>query len=85
MLFGIPRTLNTFYTLAKAIPDDESIDREVIRADVTNPLDPQLVERGLKYFENIYRKDMPAIFEPMDRLFPDIRKSQIGSSTHQGH
>ncbi len=71
LLFGIPRALNAFYALAKVIPDAESVDHEVVRADVVNPLD--LTDRGLDYFKNIYREDMPAIFEPMDRLFPDLR------------
>lgn len=78
-LFGVPRALNTFYALAKVIPDEESVDREVVRADVTNPLAAELVDRGLDYFENIYRKDMPLIFEPMDRLFPDLRMCRLNS------
>lgn len=72
LLFGIPRALNAFYALAKVITDPESVDQEVVRTDVVNPLD--LTARGLAYFENIYRQDMPAILEPMDRLFPDLRK-----------
>lgn len=72
LLFGIPRALNSFYALAKVIPDQESIDKDVVRSDVVNPLD--LTDRGLSYFENIYRQDMPSILEPMDRLFPDLSK-----------
>lgn len=73
LLFGIPRALNVFYALAKVLPDAESIDREVVRKELGNPLSEETVQRGLDYFENIYRKDMPAILEPMDRLFPDLR------------
>jgi hypothetical protein len=75
MLFGIPRALNVFYPLAKIITDSESIDREVVRESVTNPLD--LTDRGLKYFENIYRQDTAAFLEPYDQLFPDLRKSSV--------
>lgn len=86
LLFGIPRALNAFYALVKVIEDEDSVDREVVRANVTNPLD--LTERGLEYFKNIYREDVPTIFEPMDRLFPDLRelKTEIahssGTQTH---
>lgn len=75
LLFGIPRTLNAFYALVKVLPKDdgeESVDTEIVRKEIANPLDAKVVERGLSYFENIYRKDMPAILEPMDRLFPDL-------------
>lgn len=75
LLFGIPRALNSFYALEKVIPDEQSIDKDVVRLDVENPLD--LTDRGLSYFENIYKQDMPAILEPMDRLFPDLRMSSF--------
>ncbi|RDW63398.1 hypothetical protein BP6252_10943 [Coleophoma cylindrospora] len=71
LLFGIPRVLNSFYALARVIGDEESVDKEIVRSDLKNPLD--LTERGMKYFENIYRNDMPAMLEPADRLFPDLR------------
>jgi hypothetical protein len=74
LVFGIPRVLNAFNALAKVIPDEESVDREVVRANVTNPFD--LTARGLTYFENLYGKDMSALLEPMERLFPDLRKQK---------
>lgn len=80
MLHGVPRSLNTFYPLATVILDEDSVDDEGIgisREASAEIVDVEVVERGLKYFENIYRGDMVPILEPMDRLFPGLRRFSL--------
>lgn len=69
MLFGVPRMLNSFYPLAKAIPGEEYIDPVDVREGVTNPMD--LADRGLKVFRNVYRDETDGILEPY-RIAPEL-------------
>ncbi|GAB7356843.1 hypothetical protein MBLNU459_g7717t1 [Dothideomycetes sp. NU459] len=83
-LYGIPRLLNAFYPLAKAVgADDEMLALEdgapvlSLRQSESyrNMLDH--TERGMKYFRNIYREETDAILEPMYRLAPDIKQFSV--------
>jgi hypothetical protein len=69
MLFGVPRMLNSFYPLAKAIPGEEYVDPVDVREGVTNPMD--LADRGLKVFRNVYRDETDGILEPY-RIAPEL-------------
>jgi hypothetical protein len=69
MLYGVPRMLNAFYPLSKAIPGKEYIDLENVRASVKNPFDT--IPRGMKLFRNIYRDETDELLAPYD-IAPEL-------------
>ncbi|KAJ5646850.1 hypothetical protein N7490_003222 [Penicillium lividum] len=48
---------------------------EVYKAAIANTTTAQ--ERGLKYFQNIYRDDMDKLFAPMHKYAPDIKQLSV--------
>jgi hypothetical protein len=74
LLYGIPKMLNVFYPLMKAVPGEEYIDTENIRADITNPLDT--ADRGMKLFHHVYRDEAPGALEPY-KYTPALSKHSL--------
>lgn len=83
-LYGIPRLLNAFYPLAKAVGSDTEMLALEDGAPVLslrqaesyrNMLDH--TDRGIAYFRNIYRDDTDPILAPMFQLAPDISESDV--------
>lgn len=72
----MPRLLNAFFPLVKAIPDEDSVDHEVVRKDVKNPFD--LTEQGARYMKDVFgESDMEAFIATMAKFWPDLRKPHI--------
>ena len=69
MLYGIPKMLNAFYPLAKAIPGPEYVDHENPRGSIINPFD--CTQRGLDLFRNVYREDADSALEPY-KIAPEL-------------
>jgi hypothetical protein len=71
--YGLPKALNGFFPLIKAIPDDESVDTEVVRKDIKNPLD--MKERGEQYMKQVFGPaDLDTMWGTLDKYFPDLRE-----------
>ncbi|KGO52233.1 hypothetical protein PEX1_032880 [Penicillium expansum] len=81
MLYGVPRLLNSFYPLVSYVEKEGLLEGTSpepvldVRKNMANPFDLQ--ERGLKYFQNIYRDDMDKIFAPMHKFAPDIKQLSV--------
>ncbi|KAH7162098.1 hypothetical protein B0J13DRAFT_632930 [Dactylonectria estremocensis] len=71
IIFGIPRVINAFRALIKAIPSPESNETSSIRNHITFPADTN--ERGLEYMRNIFRADLGPFLGTMDKHWPDLR------------
>ncbi|KAH7170018.1 hypothetical protein EDB81DRAFT_708165, partial [Dactylonectria macrodidyma] len=71
IIFGIPRVINAFRALVKAIPSPESNETSSIRNHITAPAG--MDDRGLKYMRNIFRADLDPFLGTMDKHWPDLR------------
>ncbi|KAH7024007.1 hypothetical protein EDB80DRAFT_808183 [Ilyonectria destructans] len=71
IIYGIPRVINAFRALVKAIPSPESNETSSIRNTITVPTDTD--ERGLEYMRNIFRADLDPFLGTMDKYWPDLR------------
>jgi hypothetical protein len=73
VIMSVPRLLNAFFPLVKAIPDEDSVDYEVVRKYIKNPFD--LTERGSNYMKDVFgASDMEAFIATMAKFWPDLRK-----------
>jgi hypothetical protein len=74
-IISVPRLLNSFFPLVKAIPDEESMDNVHVRKDVRNQYD-HLTERGAQYMKDVFGKgDMEGFIATMLKFWPDLRKT----------
>lgn len=71
IIYGIPRVINAFRALIKALPSPESNEIESTRLHIERPA--TLDERGINYMSNIFRADMNPFLETMDKFWPDLR------------
>lgn len=71
IIYGIPRVINAFRSLIKAIPSTESNETSSIRNYIKVPSDTD--GRGLTYMRNIFRADLDPFLEGMDKYWPDLR------------
>lgn len=71
MIYGIPRVINAFRALIKALPSPESNDTSSIRNHIQVPATTN--ERGEAYMRNIFRADLDPFLESMDTHWPDLR------------
>lgn len=62
------------FPLFKTIPDEESVDKEVVRKDIDKVGD--LYERGVQSFQGLFGKpDTDSLVERCTQYWPDLRKS----------
>ncbi|KAJ3536019.1 hypothetical protein NM208_g6899 [Fusarium decemcellulare] len=71
IIYGIPRVINAFRALIKALPSDESNDTSSIRNHITVPAETD--DRGIAYMRNIFRADLDPFLGSMDKHWPDLR------------
>ncbi|KAH6898113.1 hypothetical protein B0T10DRAFT_577613 [Thelonectria olida] len=71
IIYGIPRVINAFRALIKAIPSPESNETSSIRNNIT--VSSETDERGIEYMHNIFRADLDPFLGSMDRYWPDLR------------
>lgn len=71
IIYGIPRVINAYRALIKALPSPESNETESIRQHISVPADTD--ERGEAYMRNIFRADLDPFLENMDTYWPDLR------------
>ncbi|KPM41138.1 hypothetical protein AK830_g5381 [Neonectria ditissima] len=71
IIYGIPRVINAFRALVKAIPSPESNETSSVRAHIAVPADTDA--RGLEYMRNIFRADLDPFLGTMDAYWPDLR------------
>ncbi|KAH6999064.1 hypothetical protein BKA56DRAFT_608573 [Ilyonectria sp. MPI-CAGE-AT-0026] len=71
IIYGIPRVINAFRALVKAIPSPKSNETSSIRNTITVPADTD--ERGLEYMRNIFRADLDPFLGTMEKYWPDLR------------
>ena len=73
VIMSVPRLLNAFFPLIKAIPDEDSVDNAVVRKDIKNPYD--MADRGENYMKAVFgTADMEAFIATMAKYWPDLRK-----------
>lgn len=71
VIFGIPRTINAFRALVRALPSPAANEVESVRNHIERPADTD--ERGIAYMRNIFRADLDPFLETMDQYWPDLR------------
>lgn len=71
IIYGIPRVINAFRSLIKALPSPESNETSSIRNDILVPSDTD--QRGEDYMRNIFRADLDPFLATMDKYWPDLR------------
>lgn len=71
IIYGIPRVINAFRALMKALPSPEANEIESSRLHIEKP--SILDERGIEYMRNIFRADMDPFLDTMNRYWPDLR------------
>ncbi|KAK7408049.1 hypothetical protein QQX98_009764 [Neonectria punicea] len=71
IIYGIPRVINAFRALVKAIPSPESSETSSTRAHIAVPAETDA--RGLEYMRNIFRADLDPFLGAMDTYWPDLR------------
>lgn len=71
IIYGIPRVINAYRALIKALPSPESNEISSVRNHITTPSSTD--ERGEDYMRNIFRADLDPFLENMDRYWPDLR------------
>ncbi|KAL1895245.1 hypothetical protein Sste5346_005391 [Sporothrix stenoceras] len=71
VIFGIPRTINAFRALVRALPSPEANETESVRNHIERPADTD--ERGIAYMRNIFRADLDPFLDTMDKYWPDLR------------
>lgn len=71
MICGIPRVINAFRALVKALPTPEANETSSVRSHITTPADTD--KRGLAYMRNIFRADLDPFLDTMDAHWPDLR------------
>ncbi|KAH8176645.1 hypothetical protein LIA77_05063 [Sarocladium implicatum] len=71
IIYGIPRVINAFRALIKALPSPESNETTSIRNHINVPASTN--ERGEAYMRNIFRDDLDPFLGTMDKYWPDLR------------
>lgn len=71
VIFGIPRTINAFRALVRALPSPEANEVTSVRNHIERPADTD--ERGIAYMRNIFRADLDPFLDTMDKYWPDLR------------
>ncbi|KAM5351011.1 hypothetical protein ACJ41O_003734 [Fusarium nematophilum] len=71
IIYGIPRLINAFRSLVKALPSPSSNDTSSTRNHIATPADTN--DRGIAYMRNIFRADLDPFLESMDTYWPDLR------------
>lgn len=80
-VISVPRALNSMFPLFKAIPDEESVDKEVVRKDIDKADD--LYERGVRSFEGLFGKpDTDILVARCTQYWPDLRRSTPKVQVH---
>jgi hypothetical protein len=75
-VISTPRLLNTFFPLLKAIPDEESMDYEVVRKETAKLSKDDLMKRGADYMRTLFgESDGNAFIDRVSKYWPDLRKS----------
>ncbi|KAH7024548.1 uncharacterized protein B0I36DRAFT_415976 [Microdochium trichocladiopsis] len=72
IIYGIPRVINAYRALIRAIPSPQSNETSSIRAHITNPSDTDA--RGEAYMRGIFRADLDPFLANMDAHWPDLRR-----------
>ncbi|KAF4460123.1 fungal [Fusarium albosuccineum] len=71
IIYGIPRVINAFRALIKALPSEESNEISSIRNHISVPAETD--ETGIAYMRNIFRADLDPFLGSMDKYWPDLR------------
>jgi alkylhydroperoxidase/carboxymuconolactone decarboxylase family protein YurZ len=71
IIYGIPRVINAFRALIKALPNEESNETDSCRLHIERPADTD--ERGIEYMRNIFRADLEPFLDTMAKYWPDLR------------
>ncbi|CAM1505009.1 Fc.00g106460.m01.CDS01 [Cosmosporella sp. VM-42] len=71
IIYGIPRVINAFRALIKALPSPESNETSSIRNHISVPAETG--KRGEEYMRNIFRADLDPFLATMDQYWPDLR------------
>ncbi|CAK7207429.1 hypothetical protein SEUCBS139899_010239 [Sporothrix eucalyptigena] len=71
VIYGIPRVINAFRALVKALPSPEANETSSVRIHIEKPAETD--ERGIAYMRNIFRADLDPFLETMDTYWPDLR------------
>ncbi|OAA57616.1 hypothetical protein SPI_07275 [Niveomyces insectorum RCEF 264] len=71
IIFGIPRVINAFRALIKALPSPAANETASVRNHIAVPADTDA--RGLAYMRNIFRADLDPFLATMDAYWPDLR------------
>ncbi|ERS95801.1 uncharacterized protein SPSK_04531 [Sporothrix schenckii 1099-18] len=71
VIFGIPRTINAFRALVRALPSPAANEVASVRSHIARPADTDA--RGLAYMRNIFRADLDPFLDTMDQYWPDLR------------
>ncbi|CAK7219525.1 hypothetical protein SBRCBS47491_003882 [Sporothrix bragantina] len=71
VIYGIPRVINAFRALIKALPSPEANETSSVRMHIERPADTD--ERGIAYMRNIFRADLDPFLDTMDTYWPDLR------------
>lgn len=71
IIYGIPRVINAFRALIKALPSPESNETSSIRNHISVPAETD--ERGEAYMRNVFQADLDPFLGTMDKYWPDLR------------
>ena len=71
IIYGIPRVINAFRALIKALPSPESNEITSVRDHIQVPTSTD--ERGEAYMRNIFRADLDPFLATMEKYWPDLR------------
>jgi hypothetical protein len=83
-VISVPRLLNSMFPLFKVIPDEDSVDKEVVRKNIGKA--GNLYDRGVHSFEGLFGKpDTDSLVARCTQYWPDLRKSSPRAEVHTRH